>query len=199
MLKLFWYGLLLYQCCSRPAVTLLRWRGIGPAGSTFPQRHDHPATGQMSRTEPQENVWQFMRQTGSRKASSNPTNQSLTSPAKSGTGSSISLGASCPSECVNGHTGSSQRVLVLTLSQSFTRSWWPSNYLSQIAMAASLTKPGFSSRVERAIHKSAFKNLRLSVRGSRLPFRPPAQTLSTAPTDHPEARRTPPLTSKNRR
>ena len=41
---------------------------------------------------PQENVWQFMRETGSQTASSNPTNRLSTSAATPGTGSSISPG-----------------------------------------------------------------------------------------------------------
>src|SRR5262245_33306824 len=51
--------------------------------------------------------------TGSRTASSNPTTISSTIAATLGTSSSISPGASCPSDCANGRTGSDQWELVL--------------------------------------------------------------------------------------
>jgi hypothetical protein len=51
--------------------------------------------------------------TGSPTASSNPTTISSTTAARHGTSSSISLGASCPSDCANGRTGSDQWDLVL--------------------------------------------------------------------------------------
>src|SRR5262249_27219468 len=51
--------------------------------------------------------------TGSPTASSNPTTISSTIVARHGTSSSISLGASCPSDCANGPTGSDQWDLVL--------------------------------------------------------------------------------------
>src|SRR5262245_5918380 len=51
--------------------------------------------------------------TGFRTASSNPTTISSTIAATLGTSSSISPGASCPSDCANGRTGSDQRELVL--------------------------------------------------------------------------------------
>src|SRR5262249_43436590 len=51
--------------------------------------------------------------TGSRTASSNPTTISSTIAATPGTSSSISPGASCPSDCANGRTGFDQWDLVL--------------------------------------------------------------------------------------
>src|SRR3954453_22355311 len=51
--------------------------------------------------------------TGSRTTSSNPTTISSTIAARLGTGSSINPGASCPSVCANGHTGSDQWDSVL--------------------------------------------------------------------------------------
>src|SRR6516162_9810692 len=51
--------------------------------------------------------------TGSRTASSNPTTISSTIAATLGTSSSTSPGASCPSDCANGRTGSDQWELVL--------------------------------------------------------------------------------------
>src|SRR5262249_22025978 len=60
---------------------------------------------------PVENVWQFMRDN----ASSNPTTISSTIVVRHGTSSSISLGASCPSDCANGPTGSDQWDLVLVM------------------------------------------------------------------------------------
>src|SRR5437660_4060277 len=64
---------------------------------------------------PVENVWQFMRDNwlGSPTASSNPTTISSTIVVRHGTSSSTSLGASCPSDCANGPTGSDQWDLVL--------------------------------------------------------------------------------------
>src|SRR5262249_27530443 len=53
--------------------------------------------------------------TGSPTASSNPTTISSTIVVRHGTSSSISLGASCPSDCANGPTGSDQWDLVLAL------------------------------------------------------------------------------------
>src|SRR5262249_3957664 len=53
--------------------------------------------------------------TGSPTASSNPTTISSTIVVRHGTSSSISLGASCPSDCANGPTGSDQWDLVLHL------------------------------------------------------------------------------------
>src|SRR5437660_3599287 len=53
--------------------------------------------------------------TGSPTASSNPTTISSTIVVRHGTSSSISLGASCPSDCANGPTGSDQWDLVLVL------------------------------------------------------------------------------------
>src|SRR6202008_2648297 len=51
--------------------------------------------------------------TGSPTASSNPTTISSTIVVRHGTSSSTSLGASCPSDCANGPTGSDQWDLVL--------------------------------------------------------------------------------------
>src|SRR5262245_55667757 len=51
--------------------------------------------------------------TGSQIASSNLTTISSSTAARPGTNSSISPGASCPSDCVNGRTGSDQWDLVL--------------------------------------------------------------------------------------
>jgi hypothetical protein len=51
--------------------------------------------------------------TGFQIVSSNPTTISSTIAARHGTSSSISLGASCPSDCANGRTGSDQWDLVL--------------------------------------------------------------------------------------
>src|SRR5262249_54450853 len=48
-------------------------------------------------------------------ASSNPTTISSTIVVRHGTSSSISLGASCPSDCANGPTGSDQWDFVLDL------------------------------------------------------------------------------------
>src|SRR5262249_44336027 len=53
--------------------------------------------------------------TGSPTASSNPTTISSTIVVRHGTSSSISLGASCPSDCANGPTGSDQWDLVLVV------------------------------------------------------------------------------------
>src|SRR5262249_13242665 len=55
--------------------------------------------------------------TGSPTASSNPTTISSTIVVRHGTSSSISLGASCPSDCANGPTGSDQWDLVLVHKQ----------------------------------------------------------------------------------
>src|SRR3974390_1667023 len=51
--------------------------------------------------------------TGSRTASSNPTTILSTTAARLGTSSSTNQGASCPSDCANGPTGSDQWDLVL--------------------------------------------------------------------------------------
>src|SRR3974390_227613 len=51
--------------------------------------------------------------TGSRTASSNPTTILSTTAARLGTSSSTNHGASCPSDCANGPTGSDQWDLVL--------------------------------------------------------------------------------------
>src|SRR3974390_2760435 len=56
--------------------------------------------------------------TGSRTASSNPTTILSTTAARLGTSSSTNHGASCPSDCANGPTGSDQWDLVLLLSQT---------------------------------------------------------------------------------
>src|ERR1019366_9066655 len=53
--------------------------------------------------------------TGSPTASSNPTTISSITAARLGTSSSINPGASCPSDCANGNTGSNQWDLVLDL------------------------------------------------------------------------------------
>src|SRR5262249_20949774 len=53
--------------------------------------------------------------TGSPTASSNPTTISSPIVVRHGTSSSISLGASCPSDCANGPTGSDQWDLVMSL------------------------------------------------------------------------------------
>src|SRR5262249_14597883 len=57
--------------------------------------------------------------TGSPTASSNPTTISSTIVVRHGTSSSISLGASCPSDCANGPTGSDQWDLVISHPQKF--------------------------------------------------------------------------------
>ena len=64
---------------------------------------------------PVENVWQFMRDNwlsnrilASPPFGSNPTTTSSTIAASHGTASSISLGASCPSDCANGRMGECQ-------------------------------------------------------------------------------------------
>jgi hypothetical protein len=62
---------------------------------------------------PQENVWQFMRDIGYRTGSSNPSTISSTIAATPGPNSSINRGKSCPSVCAIGPTGHDQRVLVL--------------------------------------------------------------------------------------
>jgi hypothetical protein len=62
---------------------------------------------------PVENVWQFLRTIGSPIASSNPTTISSTIAVGLGTSSSISHGASCPSDCDNGRTGYNYWDLVL--------------------------------------------------------------------------------------
>ena len=59
---------------------------------------------------PQENVWQFMRDNWLSNRSSNPMTRSSTTAATPGTSSSTSPGKSCPSDCANGPTGSDQRV-----------------------------------------------------------------------------------------
>jgi putative transposase len=62
---------------------------------------------------PVENVWQFMRDNWlSNRVFTNPTTISSTIAATLGTSSSISPGASCPSDCANGRTGSDQWELV---------------------------------------------------------------------------------------
>ena len=61
---------------------------------------------------PVENVWQFMRDNWL----SNPTTISSTIAVRLGTSSSISPGASCPSDCANGPTGSDQWDSVLAVS-----------------------------------------------------------------------------------
>src|SRR6516162_1952012 len=58
--------------------------------------------------------------TGSRTASSNPTTISSTIAVTLGTSSSISPGASCPSDCANGRTGSDQWELVLYIRRDST-------------------------------------------------------------------------------
>ena len=60
-----------------------------------------------------ENVWQFMRgQLALQPGVSATTTTSPATAAITGTGSSLSHGASCPSECAIGHIGSDQRELV---------------------------------------------------------------------------------------
>src|SRR5258706_11277572 len=59
--------------------------------------------------------------TGSPTASSNPTTISSTIVVRHGTSSSISLGASCPSDCANGPTGSDQWDLVLAFARRFAQ------------------------------------------------------------------------------
>src|SRR6266446_1326108 len=59
--------------------------------------------------------------TGSPTASSNPTTISSTIVVRHGTSSSTSLGASCPSDCANGPTGSDQWDLVLVVDQTVCR------------------------------------------------------------------------------
>src|SRR5262249_4380011 len=59
--------------------------------------------------------------TGSPTASSNPTTISSTIVVRHGTSSSTSLGASCPSDCANGPTGSDQWDLVLRVPASRVR------------------------------------------------------------------------------
>jgi hypothetical protein len=66
---------------------------------------------------PVENVWQFIRDTGSQIACSAPTATSSNTVALPGTSSSTSRGPLCRSDCAIGHTGSDQRDLVLVLSQ----------------------------------------------------------------------------------
>jgi hypothetical protein len=51
----------------------------------------------------------------------------------------------------------------------------------------------------RGIHSRVFRDRRLRVRGPRLPLRRRAQTPQASPIDHPEARGSPKLTSKNQR
>src|SRR5262249_34839158 len=72
-------------CCHRSAQSLTRSRTSGSSCAT----------------------------TGSPTASSNPTTISSTIVVRHGTSSSTSLGASCPSDCANGPTGSDQWDLVL--------------------------------------------------------------------------------------
>jgi hypothetical protein len=63
---------------------------------------------------PVENVWQSLCAiTGFPTGSSNPTTISSITAARLGTSSSINPGASCPSDCANGPTGSDQWELVL--------------------------------------------------------------------------------------
>ena len=61
---------------------------------------------------PQENVWQFMRDNWLSNRIFRSYDQIVDHAATLGTSSSISLGGSCPSECENGQTSSNQRVLV---------------------------------------------------------------------------------------
>ena len=61
---------------------------------------------------PQENIWQFMRENWLSNRIFKSLNDISITAATPGTSSSISLGGSCPSECANGPTGSNQRVLV---------------------------------------------------------------------------------------
>src|SRR5262249_9369865 len=63
--------------------------------------------------------------TGSPTASSNPTTISSTIVVRHGTSSSISLGASCPTDCANGPTGSDQWDLVLGALNGFFLSRLP--------------------------------------------------------------------------
>ena len=61
---------------------------------------------------PVENLWQFMRTTGCRTRSSNPTPTSSTTAASLGTASSISRGELCPSDYETGHINDVFRRLV---------------------------------------------------------------------------------------
>src|SRR5918998_1052613 len=72
-----------------------------------------PLPAQAPELNPVENVWQFVRDTGCRSASSTPTRRSSTIAATPGISSSISPGSSCPSDCANGLIGSEQRDVVL--------------------------------------------------------------------------------------
>src|SRR5438034_8696989 len=62
---------------------------------------------------PVENVWQFMRDNWLSNRIFNPTTISSTIVVRHGTSSSTSLGASCPSDCAKGPTGSDHWDLVL--------------------------------------------------------------------------------------
>jgi len=57
---------------------------------------------------PVESVWQFMRDNGLSNRVFNPTTISSTIVVQLGTGSATNPGASCPSDCANGRTGSDQ-------------------------------------------------------------------------------------------
>ena len=57
---------------------------------------------------PVENVWQFMRDNWLSNRVFNSYDDLSTTAARHGTSSSISHGASCPSDCANGRTGSDQ-------------------------------------------------------------------------------------------
>src|SRR5262249_15736956 len=77
------------------------------------QYHHHSAAAEVPRATRSRTSGSSCATTGSPTASSNPTTISSTIVVRHGTSSSISLGASCPSDCANGPTGSDQWDLVL--------------------------------------------------------------------------------------
>ena len=90
------------------------------------QHHHRAAPGQMPGTEPQENIWQFIRENWISNRVFSSYGESSTTAAKPGTSSPTSPGSSCPSDCATGRMGSDQWDLVLSLKASGTLSSWPS-------------------------------------------------------------------------
>src|SRR6266540_3715051 len=100
-----------YQELQKPrSVWQRNKRGLTSQCSTSPSSHCHPNVPSSTRLR---TCGSSCATTGSRTASSNHTTISSTIVARPGTSSSISLGASCPSDCANGRTSSDQWDSVL--------------------------------------------------------------------------------------